>query len=182
MAIHQQWHQPILRNTDLHLQGIINFQEACGGSAHQTWSCTAQTRPYKRDNLMWGHDNDPLWPGGAGCYYHPEDKEGVYISLQAENAPKEKIKNKKSAHALDESYVFSVQWELCMHQACLPMQSSTDGHVGGWVLSAHRSSCGSVVPLLFTTQARRACQTRSTETYQGWILCFGFYAILQCLP
>lgn len=39
-----------------------------------------------------------------------------------------------------------------MHQGCLTMQSSTDGRVGGWVLSAHRSSCGSVVPLLFTTK------------------------------
>lgn len=80
-----------------------------------------------------------------------------------------------------ESHVSSVLMSFCMHRACLPMQSSTDGRVGGWVLSAHRSSCGSVVPLLFTTQARRACQTRSMETYQGWMLCFG-YAILQCLP
>lgn len=56
------------------------------------------------------------------------------------------------------------------NRACSPMQSGTDGRVGGWVLSAHRSSCGSVVPLLFTTQARRACQTCSMETYQGWML------------
>lgn len=38
--------------------------------------------------------------------------------------------------------------------SCWPMQSGTDGLVGGWVLSAHRSSCGSAVPLLFTTRAR----------------------------
>lgn len=122
----------------------------------------------------------------AGCYYHPEDKGDVYISLQAENAPKENKQSRlRSAQEPGESHVSSVQWvlmSLCMHQACLPMQSSTDGRVGGWVLSAHRSSCGSVVPLLFTTQARRACQTRSIETYQGWILCFGYYAALQCLP
>lgn len=68
-----------------------------------------------------------------------------------------------------------MQW-VCMRQACLPMQSCTDGCVGGWVLSAHRSSCGSVVvvPLLFTTQARRACQTCSTETCQGCTLCLDF--------
>lgn len=132
------------------------------------------------------HDNDLLQPSGAGCYYHPEDKGDVYILLRAENAPQKKKKKfrLRSADELGESHVSSVQrvlMSLCMHQACLPMQSSADGRVGGWVLSAHRSSCGSVVPLLFTTQARRACQTRSMETYQGWILCFGFYAKPQCL-
>lgn len=50
------------------------------------------------------------------------------------------------------SSVLWALWSLCMHQGCLTMQSSTDGRVGGWVLSAHRSSCGSVVPLLFTTK------------------------------
>lgn len=39
-------------------------------------------------------------------------------------------------------------------EAAGTMQSGTDGLVGGWVLSAHRSSFGSAVPLLFTTQAR----------------------------
>lgn len=139
---------------------------------------------------MQKHDNNLLQPSGAGCHYHTEYKGDVYILVRAENAPQNKKNKKKkrfrlrSADELGESHVSSVQPVLvtpCMHQACLPMQSSADGRVGGWVLSAHRSSCGSVVPLLFTTQARRACQTRSMETYQGWILCFGFYAVLQCL-
>lgn len=30
---------------------------------------------------------------------------------------------------------------------------------------------------ILSTQARRACQTRSEETYQGWILCFDLSAI-----
>lgn len=119
MAIHQLWHQPILRNTDLHLQEIINFQEACGGSAHQTWSCTAQTRPDKRENLMWGHDNDPLWPGGAGCYYHPEDKEGVYFSLQAENAPQEKKLKNLHMHWINHMCLLCSESSACTKPACL---------------------------------------------------------------
>lgn len=55
--------------------------------------------------------------------------------------------------------------------AYLAMQSGTDGRVGGWVLSAQRSSCGSAVPLLFATQARRAWPTCSTVTYQESIWC-----------
>lgn len=109
--------------------------------------------------------------------------------LQAENAPKKKKKKKQK----NNSDWDSAGWITCvssvlmsMHRACLPMQRSTDGRVGGWVLSAHRSSCGSVVPLLFTTQARRACQTRSVETYQGWYcvfcvcVCFILWPVLQC--
>lgn len=51
------------------------------------------------------------------------------------------------------SFAVRVSIVAC-HAGCWVMQSGTDGLVGGWVLSAHRSSCGSAVPLLFTTQAR----------------------------
>jgi len=98
----------------------------------------------------------------------------VYVLVHIDKRTKEEEKKDADLQMrwLNHMCVFcAVLVRLCMHRACLPMQSSTDGRVGGWVLSAHRSSCGSVVPLLFTAQARRACQTRSMDTYQGWILC-----------
>lgn len=103
------------------------------------------------------------------------NKGDVYIL--AENASKTTTAQDQTEMCTWTGWITCVFMSVCMQQACLPMQSSTDGRVGGWVLSAHRSSCGSVVPLLFNTQARRACQTRSTETCQGWILCS--YACVQ---
>lgn len=70
---------------------------------------------------------------------------------------KEENKTAARARAQGKSRVSPQRGPCIMHamEAAGCMQSGgTDGLVGGWVLSTHRSSCGSAVPLLFITQAR----------------------------
>lgn len=121
-----------------------------------------------------------LWYTFMGAFIHKpikyKDKRGD-VHLQAEKVPKPKNTTSliSSVRWLDPMCLLwipcvscAVRAPECLHAprpACLCR--AADGRVGGWVLSAHASSCGSVVPLLFSTQARRACQTLSVETYQG---------------
>ena len=146
------------------------------GSAHQRGSCWTDGREKSSCEDMITISYNQL----VRCrlLLSPEDKGDVYVLLQAQTAPKGKENNTDETCSRNQWITCVARlcnqssWVCaCMHQSCLTMQSSTDGCVGGWVLSAHRSSCGSVVPLLFTAQARRARQTRSMETYQGWTWC-----------
>lgn len=41
----------------------------------------------QREKLMYRRDKYLLEASGAGCSCHPENKGGVYFSLQAKNAP-----------------------------------------------------------------------------------------------
>ena len=131
------------------------------------WSCTAQT--WREDMII--IYKQPVQP--AIITLGTEKMFAVTAGWEKETLScAEEVRDVSSSSSSS-----SVLLSPCMHRACLSMQSSTDGRVGGWVLSAHRSSRGSVVPLLFCTQARRTCRTRSMETYQGRRVCFGYAAL-----